>query len=796
MMGEYAFGAGEMVNRLLSICFEEIGLVGGVKDEVKKLETVLRVIQAVLHDAERKQGEREVVRQWLHQLKQVAYDAEDVLDEVDYKKLKYSVDNMTPRWLNPKRGIARLKIAHKIKAINKRLADIYENMKLLQLVQLEPPNNDQSGNSSGFGDNRETASDVNESAVIGRDKDKEKIIKMLINDDDAAAAALSVIAIVGLGGIGKTTLAQLVYNDGAVKKHFELKAWVCVSTKFKVENLFSQILQLINENSTKTESSSKEVLQKELRSQLGGKKFLLVLDDDWNEDETKWEDFLLPFMTNAAMGSKIIVTTRDRKVASVKGAHHALYLEGLSGEDCWGLIENQAFKRGGPLKTSRLVEIGREISKKCHGVPLAAKVLGGLLCSIKEGEWWGVLKDEIMSLDQRDLIKNVLKLSYDNLSPALQACFSYCAIFPKDYLISTELLIQLWMAQGLLEAPRQQLLLKACNSQRKLTLEDAAGTICFDALYSKSFFQEAKMNKYGEVTHCKIHHHLHDLAQSIMDSECQVMGESSIMRRTDLSECRHVSMISLSTIEALDEVKKLRTIFGWESTCKAPRADALFKFKSLRVLDLSGFRGYDFSSTINSFKYLKHLRYLDLSYTSITSLPTWVTGLYHLQTLKLIECHNLTELPEDLMKLKQQLRHLFIDDYKRWKKMPQAIGELHQLQTLPFFVGHEGVGISVFKNLNELRGALDIHRLRLMKEESLAKRVIKPLREKSNLRELRLHWDDDRESSSSSAGGDGSNDFNVLEELQPQTNLQWLSVEDYCGVEFPAWMSAVQTFPT
>ncbi|KAK9137978.1 hypothetical protein Sjap_008572 [Stephania japonica] len=296
-----------------------------------------------------------------------------------------------------------------------------------------------------------------------------------------------------------------------------------------------------------------------------------------------------------------------------------------------------------------------------------------------------------------------------------------------------------------------------------------------------------------------MHHFLHDLAQSIRGSECQVLGESSV-RSTDLSRCRHVSMISLSTIEALQhEAKKVRTIFGWESTSKelddggtleVPKRSTLFQFESLRVLDLRGLRGSDFSSI--SYKYLKHLRYLDLSSTSIKSLPKWVTRLYHLQTLKLIKCGKLTELPEDLINLKK-LRHLFIDNHKKWKTMAQALGKLHQLQTLPLFVACQedgGCGISVLKNLNDLRGELEIHRLSLVKKANFAKEGI--LSKKSSLRKLRLHWN---RPSSDGGGGGGGDELLVLEVLRPHTNLQCLSIEGFGGVKFPAWVSSGSDLP-
>ncbi|KAK9138271.1 hypothetical protein Sjap_008865 [Stephania japonica] len=796
---------GDIVERVVSLAVDEIGLVIGVENEVRKLKAVLTNIQAVLQDAERKQGEQQqqTLRVWLHDLKQIAYDAEDVLDKIAYKELKYTVHNkVVPRWLNPKRLVSRGKIAHEIKAINQELDVIDKRRKMFQLES----NNDHSASSGlGLGQmityfDRETASYVKDSSVIGRESDKEEIIKMLINGEGSSTntdhdqvstgnnMALPVIAIVGLGGLGKTTLAQFVYNDAVVEEHFELRVWICVSTHFRTTSLFFQILQQINRGNTVSESSSKQVLLDELKIQLeqqGTKKLLLVLDDDWNEDQKNWEEFALPLGDFVVAGSKIIITSRDQTVASVRGSQLHL-LQGLSEDSCWDLIESQAFKHGGPQKTGELVKIGKKISEKCKGVPLVAKVLGGLLYSKNtEVEWLAVQNAKFWDFNSNSInpIMEVLKLSYNNLPLALKPCFSYCAIFPKDYSISKALLIELWMAQGLL----------GTSDTQGGIMEDKGNTY-FNILYSKSFFQEAELNKYGEVIRCKMHDLLNDLAQSICKFECHNFGENMKMS-VDLSKCRHVSFISPTTVGTLcKKAKKVRTIFGWESddwqywvrNLSSTKINTFFKFKLLRVLDLSSFRGSDFSSS--SLGKLKHLRYLDLSKTSIESLPKWVTRLYQLQTLKLINCYTLKELPQDLMNLKK-LRHLFIDDYKKWKKVAEAVGELHQLQTLPLFVVCEedaGRGISVLKNLNNLRGSLKIHRLSVVKEVSLAKGA--KLSDKGNLRALSLHWDGDN-------GQSCVGDSQVLKELQPHRNLKELSIVGFGGVEFPRWVSNGSLLP-
>ncbi|KAK9141295.1 hypothetical protein Scep_010976 [Stephania cephalantha] len=765
---------GEIVERVLTLAIDELVLVIGVKGELKKLKAVLTHIQAVLQDAEEKQVTENEVKVWLQELKQLSYDAEDALDEIAYNELKYSIG-----WLNNlSRLAARFKMAHQIKAINLELHVINERKSAFHLITSNVAEPAQTFNA------RETYSFVDESTVIGRDIEKKEITQMLINHDVTAHhnIALPVIAIVGLGGLGKTTLAQLVYNNDAVKNHFQLKVWICVSTNFTTTNLFFQILQQINPNNTKSESSSEEVLLKDLESQLEGKKILLSLDDVWNEDDEMWEKLISPLRSFTAKGSKILVTSRSKKVASSARAQTMYQLGGLSDDTCWGLIERRAFVPGGQVKrTTQLVEIGKEISKKCKGVPLAAKVLGGMLQSKKEVHEWSAVRDAGFwnsTSDDTKQIMEVLKLSYDNLPSKLKPCFSYCAIFPKDYWISRESLIQLWMAQGLL-GPEE-------------IMEDKGNTY-FNTLYSKSFFQEAKMNEYGEVIRCKMHDFVNDLAQSICNFECQSFEKSN--NNVDFSKCRHATFVSPKTLKVLTKAKKVRTIFHWKSdsdgevfddggTVGATKISSFFKFKLLRVLDLSGFRGSDFSSSLGK---LKHLRCLDLSYTSIKSLPKWVTRLYHLQTLKLIECRKLVELPEDLMNLKK-LRHLFIDDGEKWEKMPQAMGELVELQTLSIFVVCQENGISVLENLNNLRGALKIRRLGLAREASLAKRA-NVLSKKSKLRKLKLHWDKD------SSVGDEGGDLKVLEELQPHQNLHELFIKGFGGVQFPKWISSGSLLP-
>ncbi|XXG89731.1 hypothetical protein AAC387_Pa12g1663 [Persea americana] len=231
-----------------------------------------------------------------------------------------------------------------------------------------------------------------------------------------------------------------------------------------------------------------DLLQRWLQEKLGCKKFLLVLDDMWKENCQEWDR--LKHYLRGARGSKIIVTTRSKKVALIMGTLPPHELAGLSEEDCWFLFKKRAFTPGEEDKHPNLIVHGKEIVKKCGGLPLAAKSLGSLMFFKREETEWIFLKDSgVWNLhDQENDILPVLRLSYYHLPPHLKQCFAYCSLFPKDYEFQKENLIQLWMAEGLIQPS------KDCRQ-----MEDI-GKEYFNNLLWRSFFQDAKRDQYGNIT--------------------------------------------------------------------------------------------------------------------------------------------------------------------------------------------------------------------------------------------------------------------------------------------------------
>ncbi|XP_050159147.1 putative disease resistance protein At3g14460 isoform X2 [Malus sylvestris] len=616
---------------------------------------------------------------------------------------------------------------------------------------------------------RRTTSRVDESGVFGREKDRETILKSLRSND---TAGIGVLPIVGMGGIGKSTLAQLVYKD--VKDDFNVQAWVCVGEKLDI----LQIAQTIYGRITKKPCTitDLDLLSEELEEVLTGKKFLFVLDDVWSEDYELWNKLMTHFNSCGVHGSKIIVTTRLGRVASITGTLSPHYLEKISEDVSWLLFAKHAFTNDSVVGAHPELEvIGRQIVKKCQGLPLAIKSLGGLLHSNSNPkEWEKILKSDLWKLS-KDTVLSALWLSYHYLPPHLKRCFAYCSIFPKGYRFGKRELILFWMAEDLLQS----------NEEGVLDPEEV-GSDYFDNLLSRSFFQHS-----SNTWDFTMHDIMNDLAKFVAGEFCLRL-EGNQLPNKNLCKTRHFSFMKfgghgIQKFEALDEAKHLHTFLQIQTRdsedCNKlvltyTLGDLLPNLPCLRVLKLSSFHIDELPSSIGN---LKQLRHLDVSFTSIRELPETVCTIYNLQTLLLVSCLRLIQLPSNLGRL-INLRHLNMLATEI-KKMPAGMCNLKNLQTLSDFVVDKQTAqrIGELKELQHLRGYLTISGVGNIDHEGNALEA-GIMSNKEYLDKLVLKWgrgDDDH---------DPQNDREVLNKLQPHTNLKQLEVISYGGVSFPGWL--------
>ncbi|CAI0441484.1 unnamed protein product [Linum tenue] len=791
-----AFAVAEAIlKKLAPLAAEQAGLLWSLKSDFLKLKSTVSSIKAVLLDAEEQSGLNHQVRDWLDELKQVLYDADDLLDDFSTEALLKQRRNEGSRCLNEvclfftrsNQLVSGLMMAHRLKAIRTKLDEIDENRRKFNLeTRLQDP---AAAAAAAIKRERQTDSFVPH-GFVGREEDKKKIIGMLLSSTNDEQK-IEVIPILGMGGLGKTALAQCIYNDETVSTCFQLKIWICVSDNFDQALLVRKMLESINQD--KVEDLDLDILKGKLKKEMDNKRFLLVLDDVWNHGDYKgnWDSLMSFWLQVGAMGSKIIATTRLADVANhfaTKGIKpHKL--KGLSESESWFLFEQIAFK-GEVEGGERFVDIGKEVMRKCVGVPLAIRVIASALSSKSNIVDWEAVRDKQAMFDGDDerKILGTLRLSYDNLPSELKPCFVYCSLFPKDSEIDVKLLVQIWMGQGFI------------NSNRSSSALFEVGVEYFKSLLSRFFFQEPESDRWGNVTECKMHDLMHDVALEIAGVEIMALKASDSMEASvDSDRLRHISFDferkltqTWKAQDALANATKLRTflpintLYSGIDGIEEQNCEMIFSNNTrLRVLSLDSAK---LESVPRSIHKLTHLRYLNLARNPMKVLPDEITVLVNLQVLILDSCENLKQLPRDIGKL-TDLEFLSLVGCSSLKGLPLGIGRLTRLRELSIFIvpaasyyshGPVAARISELEHLDNLSGKLKIINLELVKDEAEVKAA--SLFRKQHLHALTLKWSLPRRVFA-------GRDVGVLKALEPHNNLKELKLNGYGGHSLPSWFS-------
>ncbi|XP_074266767.1 putative disease resistance protein RGA3 [Silene latifolia] len=730
------------------------------KRELAALQSTVDTIKSVLQDAEAKQDAlNNQEKKYIEELKDAVYDANDVVDEfltlVKRKNLTEASDKVTDK---VRSFLSRFKLlthhlSDKVKQVNKKLETIASNSSKFSFKVDSKPIRFSMEETSSFvpADNK----------IIGRDEDVEKIVGMLLDSNHVYQSDVSFLSIVGMGGLGKTALAQLVFNDPRIKSAFQLTRWTCIADQ---DHQLWNLTKLLGKVIMQKKPTSKEQIHREVRKQLGGKKYLLVLDDVWTECYHRWQEFE-EFLKVGQSGSRIVVTTRSKKTAQMIGGDRVHELQGLSEEKSWCLFERMAFlPKQRETPNDDLLSLGKNIIKKCAHVPLAIKVVGSLLRGESKAKWKSFEEKGLANMSEGDdTITNVLKLSYRQLDFSLKNCFAYCAIFPKGFEIRKIMLISLWMAQGYIN-------------------NEYVGEEYFLLLLQRCFFQGVGEDEYGEIERFKIHDLLHDIAE-------QVAGEEICRLSTDTvnvsKRVRHLSLLCDRDTQESFNKTRIRTYLGvnkdpW-SKGNADRVLAgklVANWTCLRSLDLSRLGAEILPETIGK---LFHLRYLNLSESTLKELPTSIAKLVNLQTLDLYRCTNLRELPNDVSKL-VDLSTLDITS-SGLRHMPPGMGALTRLHTLGLFVagrecsdGNECFdGLEDLSSLNNLKGYLEIC-IRICKNANYVKESHgggNYLKSKEHLKGICIDFTKGEEY------GNKESEQLLLEEMQPHHGLKELSITGY-----------------
>ncbi|XP_004300918.1 PREDICTED: putative disease resistance RPP13-like protein 1 [Fragaria vesca subsp. vesca] len=757
-----------VIDRVTKSVEQKKHLFNAVDDNLRKLKRTLMNLRARVDDLEKKHCIiNEAADDLLQDLQTCFLDAEDLLDKIGLGLERLTCLGVEVNTWSQVHDLIPFysSIPSEITDMQLKLAGLVtelERFSTAEISQFTIPN---------------STSLVDECCVFGRDKDKYKMKDMVLSVHEVAN--VSVIPIVGMGGIGKTTLAQLVYNDADVHKKFDLKMWVSVSSDYGLFMITKSILESATGGRV-SQLSSLDSVQVELQKTLKGKRFLLVLDGICNENLSYWDRFKLSFGA-AKKGSKIMMTTRSEISASIV-ASTFYRLDPLCDKACWEIIK----QRGNLDGQTDLEANGLAISKKCKGHPWVAKVIGSSLHS-GEMEWDALLKNEFWELQEHktQIYPGLKLLSYDDMPSYLKRCFSYCSIFPRDHVVEMDDLVQLWAAEGFI------------RSQGTTEIEDV-GRQYFEDLHSRSVFSQVP-GVSGDQQRYKMHELIHDLARFVSTNLCFCMEDNMPCLAPISLNARYASLLyenaQLSTLKAFYKYKKLRTFTFLPKVPSIPRPGMLLphypsnllevphelfeRLGCLRVLNLSRSAISKLPESIGN---LIHLRYLNLSHTHIELLPKPLTTICGLETLKLKSCPKLLHLPENLKDL-IKLRHLDFDRHRQLSSMPRDIGKLTSLETLHAFrVGKEkGYQIEELKDMRCLRGSISITNLENVADSYQAEAAM--LHNKQYLDRLELEWNGIR-------GQMQPVQQEVLTGLEPHAGLKKLRVAGYCGLLFPKWIES------
>nr|XP_023922885.1 putative disease resistance protein RGA3 [Quercus suber] len=529
---------------------QEIKLLVGVDEEVQKLQDKLGFIKAMMDDADKRHAKKlDTEKLWLEQLQDKYYEMDDVLDTWNTARIKAEIEkeegkpaDITAPAVVKKKVWSffpspsccfnlplRHDLGHKIKKLNEKLDEIFNDREKYGIDFNRQPE---------VVERPITTSFVDESNIIGRDNYREELLSNLLGVGSPKERKPRVISLVGMGGLGKTTLAQIAYNHGEMQAHFDKRMWVCVSDPFDQCKVAKAIIQELDQKheSLNNTASTLQALLRIVCDLIGGKRFFLVLDDVWTEDSTKWEPFRNALKCGAE-GSRILVTTRKTGVANMIESSSIINLGVLSPNDCWLIIKKIAFSDDYGEQYRDLEELGKQLADKCKGLPLAAKILGSYLRGkMSKKEWEKVLHNDLWKLE--DIENGLLGpffLSYYELPPSEKQCFLFCAVFPKDYKFNKFELIINWMAQGYI------------NSKENMEMEVKAEHY-FENLAMRSFFQDFKKDKNDDkIVSCKMHDIVHDFAESMAKNVCFTINYSGDKVEKDFKRARHLSLIVYET---------------------------------------------------------------------------------------------------------------------------------------------------------------------------------------------------------------------------------------------------------
>ncbi|CAL5052286.1 unnamed protein product [Urochloa decumbens] len=670
-------------DKLNSAITEQVKLLWTFSSDLEDMKDIMESMAAVLEDAEKRSVREKSVRLWLKRLRDAALDISDMMD--DYQDTDMHAAAKMPgifsclpvTWKKP--GLAK-----KMKGMREKLRKINEQHQSFHFINRTSTNTDQQNP-----DQRETTSDdVKEEHIVGRDGEKQAIIDLLVSASETKGET-TVVPIYGLGGMGKSTLAALVYNDTQFTKKYDHRVWVYVSEVFDLKNIGKSIISLVQTEGGQPNTDTLESINRCLGNLLSGKKILIILDDIWEEGEQELNKLKTMLHVGKDRLIDVIVTTRSEYIAMKICTTEPFKLQPLKDGICWEIIKRSSQFESKANK-EQLERIGLDIAKKCGGVALAAQALGYML-KYKDLHGWSEMNNsdiwnESSGVDNprhRKILPS-LKLSYERMLPILRLCFSYCAVFPKGHDIIEDELIHQWVALDF--------------------IKPSEGKEYTKQLLDMSFLQHSNLPSEISGLRYVMHDLVHDLATSVIDDELIAIDAAKKRNTNGQKFCRYALVTNYDGQTKLSNIlpQKVRALhFCDSSKLDLPGASLSFA-KYLRILDFSQCSSILLPASIGRLKQLRcliaprllnkciplcmtelsKLKYLDLHGSSqISALPESIGRLGCLIYLDLSYCSGIRKLPDSLGNL-TNLQNLMLPGCSHVEAIPESLCDLTKLQYL------------------------------------------------------------------------------------------------------------------
>ncbi|XBI76752.1 hypothetical protein VPH35_069949 [Triticum aestivum] len=594
---------GAVISVAASAAATEMSLLIGVRKDIWFMKDELETMHAFLVTAEATKENNRLLQVWAKQVRDLAYGIEDCLDE-----FMVLTQSRSRRLLKLK---DRHRIASQIRDLKARVEEVSSRNTRYNLITVDASSSIDEVNSYTEDIRSHSASNIDEAELVGFAK--QELIEMV--DVNSRDGLCKVICVVGMGGLGKTTLARKAFESKEdIKNTFSCCAWVTVSQSFsKIEMLKDMIRQLLGTDSMKKclkdlEGKSLQVddLGIYLRKELEEKRYFIVLDDLWSIDAWNWiTNFAFPIRNNR--GSRIIVTTRDVGLAEQCTSESLIYhLKHLQADDATNLLLRKSRKTQKDIENDETMKtVVAKIVKKCGGLPLAVLTIGGMLATKKLSEWESIYKQIPSELEinpSLEAMRSIVTLSYNHLPSHLKSCFLYLSIFPEDSEIKRRRLVERWIAEGLVRA------------KDGIHLHDV-GISYFTELINRSMIQPSKVSIEGDIKSCRIHDIMRDVMASIAREENFVYLVGDDVTSAVEGNFRHVAYHGSKCQDIGIDWSHVRsiTMFGDRPVESSPSLCSR-DGRILRALDLEDPHFGATQIDINNIRLFRHLKYVNLFY--------------------------------------------------------------------------------------------------------------------------------------------------------------------------------------